>query len=208
MLQVSNFTGDGAPSPIRLRALSLGAGVQSTTMAPIAAHGEVGPMPDCAIFADTGWEPKAVYDHLEWLMSPNVLPFPVHVVSAGNIRDNLMDAAAGKRWASIPAFAKTVTPAVAGDTSVVPWIGRKIGKAGAAEFYAQIREQIASEAFAVREILSQGNRVIAIGELASRVLRTGKLIESEFCFDFTVENGEITRFRLFEDSFAVAKAAV
>ncbi|MBR7653423.1 nuclear transport factor 2 family protein [Brucella oryzae] len=97
---------------------------------------------------------------------------------------------------------------VAGDTSVVPWIGRKIGKAGAAEFYAQIREQIASEAFAVREILSQGNRVIAIGELASRVLRTGKLIESEFCFDFTVENGEITRFRLFEDSFAVARATV
>lgn len=97
---------------------------------------------------------------------------------------------------------------VAGDTSVVPWIGRKIGRKGAAEFYAQIREQIASEAFAVREILSQGNRVIAIGELASRVLRTGKLIESEFCFDFIVENGEITRFRLFEDSFAVAKAAV
>ncbi len=61
-------------SEIRLRALSLGAGVQSTTMALMAAHGEIGPMPDCAIFADTGWEPKAVYDHLAWLMSSNVLP--------------------------------------------------------------------------------------------------------------------------------------
>ena len=40
-------------SEIRLRALSLGAGVQSTTMALMAAHGEIGPMPDCAIFADT-----------------------------------------------------------------------------------------------------------------------------------------------------------
>lgn len=37
------------------RVLSLGAGVQSTTLAPPAVHGEVGPMPDCAIFADTGW---------------------------------------------------------------------------------------------------------------------------------------------------------
>lgn len=101
---------------IRLRVLSLGAGVQSTTMALMAAHGEIEPMPDCAIFADTGWEPKAVYDHVEWLTSPNVLPFPVHIVSAGNIRDNLMRAAAGARWASIPAFAKTVTPA----GSVVP----------------------------------------------------------------------------------------
>ncbi len=64
-------TGDGdTPSPIRLRVLSLGAGVQSTTLALMAAHGVVGPMPDCAIFADTGWEPKAVYDHLAWLRSP------------------------------------------------------------------------------------------------------------------------------------------
>lgn len=100
------------PSSIRLRALSLGAGVQSTTLALMAAHGEIGPaMPDCAIFADTGWEPKAVYEHLDWLMSGNVLPFPVHIVSAGNIRDGLVGASEGKRWASIPAFAKTVTPA-------------------------------------------------------------------------------------------------
>ncbi|GKW14131.1 hypothetical protein BSK71_06845 [Pectobacterium actinidiae] len=97
---------------------------------------------------------------------------------------------------------------VAGDTSIVPWIGRKIGKAGAAEFYTQIKEQIASESFEVHEILTRGNRVVVLGELASRILRTGKLIESEFCFDFTVENGEIVRFRLFEDSFAVAKAAI
>lgn len=99
------------PSAIRLRALSLGAGVQSTTMALMAAHGEIGPMPDCAIFSDTGWEPKAVYQHLDWLMSGNVLPFPVHIVSAGNIREELVGAGEGKRWASIPAFAKTVIPA-------------------------------------------------------------------------------------------------
>lgn len=75
-----------AAGEIRLRVLSLGAGVQSTTLALMAAHGEVGPMPDCAVFADTGWEPQAVYDHLAWLRSPNVLPFPVHVVSGGDLR--------------------------------------------------------------------------------------------------------------------------
>jgi len=77
MFQAPIVGGDGdAPSPIRLRALSLGAGVPSTTMALMAAHGEIGPMPDCAIFADTGWEPKAVYDHLSWLMSPTSCLFP------------------------------------------------------------------------------------------------------------------------------------
>lgn len=56
----------------------MGAGVQSTTLALMAARGDV-PAPDCAIFADTGDEPAAVYEHLKWLMSPGVLPFPVHV---------------------------------------------------------------------------------------------------------------------------------
>lgn len=46
-----------------LRVLSLGAGVQSTTLALMAAHGEIEP-PDCAIFADTQWEPAEVYAHL------------------------------------------------------------------------------------------------------------------------------------------------
>ena len=36
-----------------LEVISLGAGVQSTTMALMAAHGEIEPMPDLAIFTDT-----------------------------------------------------------------------------------------------------------------------------------------------------------
>ena len=38
-------------SPIHI--ISLGAGVQSSTMALMAACGEITPMPQCAIFADT-----------------------------------------------------------------------------------------------------------------------------------------------------------
>ena len=73
----------------KLVVISLGAGVQSTTMALMAAHGEITPMPDCAVFADTQAEPKAVYEHLAWLMSPNVLPFPVHIVTAGSLTDEI-----------------------------------------------------------------------------------------------------------------------
>lgn len=65
-----------------LRVLSLGAGVQSTTLALMAAREAIGPMPDCAIFADTGAEPAEVYAHLNRLMG--LLPFPVHIVSAGS----------------------------------------------------------------------------------------------------------------------------
>lgn len=64
------------PAP-RLRCLSLGAGVQSTTLALMSARGEI-EMLDHAIFADTRDEPAAVYEHLDWLIRS--LPFPVHVV--------------------------------------------------------------------------------------------------------------------------------
>ncbi|MEE9160000.1 MAG: hypothetical protein V3U60_16645 [Gammaproteobacteria bacterium] len=93
-----------AANPI-LRVLALGAGIQSTTVALMAAHGEIGPMPDGAIFADTGWEPRAVYEHLKWLSSGNVLPFPVYVVNNGNIRDMLTSTENG-RFHSVPFFLK------------------------------------------------------------------------------------------------------
>lgn len=96
----------GTESTIKLRVLSLGAGVQSTTLALMAAHGEIGPMPDCAIFADTQAEPAAVYEHLRWLMSANVLPFPVHIVTAGSLVDAIGASRPKGKWPvmPIPAF--------------------------------------------------------------------------------------------------------
>lgn len=63
--------------------ISLGAGVQSSTMALMAAHGEITPMPECAIFADTQAEPQSVYRWLDWLEEQ--LPFPVIRVSKGDL---------------------------------------------------------------------------------------------------------------------------
>ena len=85
--------------------ISLGAGVQSSVMALMAAKGEITPMPSCAIFADTGWEGKHVYKFLDWLEGQ--LPFPVHRVSKGNIRDDLTTSLGSKRFASIPFFTES-----------------------------------------------------------------------------------------------------
>ena len=54
----------------------------------MAAHGEIGPMPDAAIFADTQAEPQSVYKWLNWLETK--LPFPVFRVTKGSLtEDNL-----------------------------------------------------------------------------------------------------------------------
>lgn len=63
--------------------ISLGAGVQSSTMALMAAHGDITPMPKAAIFADTQSEPQSVYKWLDWLEKQ--LPFPVIRVTHGNL---------------------------------------------------------------------------------------------------------------------------
>lgn len=74
-----------------LEVLSLGAGVQSTTLALLAVEGVL-PKPDVAIFADTGWEPDAVYDHLERLTATmTAAGIPVVVVSEGNLRSDALD---------------------------------------------------------------------------------------------------------------------
>lgn len=76
--------------------LSLGAGVQSTTVLLMAERGEI-ERPDEAIFADTGWEPPAVYTHLDWLETQTTIP--ITRVSVGNLR---ADALAGKPEAWMP----------------------------------------------------------------------------------------------------------
>lgn len=87
-----------------IRVLSLGAGVQSTTLALLACHGEL-PRPDAAIFADTGWEPRAVYEHLDRLASElDAAGIPLHRVSKGDLRNDAINPT--HRYASIPYFVR------------------------------------------------------------------------------------------------------
>lgn len=85
----------------RLRLLSLGAGVQSTAIMLLVRLGELPPL-DGAIFADTGWEPQRVYEHLDRLEREIAEPAGVTIyrVSTGNIRDDALNP--DKRFASMP----------------------------------------------------------------------------------------------------------
>jgi hypothetical protein len=90
------------PSPT-LRTLSLGAGVQSTCLLLLSALGRL-PKIDYALFADTGWEPKAVYSHLDRIEKEIAEPagIPILRVSSGNIRDDALDP--DHRFASMPLY--------------------------------------------------------------------------------------------------------
>lgn len=94
-----NIVYDVSPT---MRILSLGAGVQSTTLALMAADGTL-PDLNAAIFADTGWEPKAVYRQVDRLETElRNAAIPLYRVSKGNIRRDATDPDA--RYASVPYF--------------------------------------------------------------------------------------------------------
>lgn len=83
-----------------LRIVSLGAGMQSSALLMLAIEGRVAA--DCAIFADTGWEPQSVYDNLAVLTDHAEREgFPLYTVTAGNIFD---DWTSGNRQASVPFY--------------------------------------------------------------------------------------------------------
>ena len=165
-----------------MNVLSLGAGVQSTTMALMAAHGEITPMPDCAIFADTGWEPKPVYEHLRWLMSDNVLPFPVHIVSVGNLRSDLIAGtnSTGQRFASVPWY--TLSPR---------------GKAGMGRRQCTQEYKLKPIRRKVRELLGdktpKGGATMWIGISLDEAIRMKPSIVGYIVNRFPLLEGKITR---------------
>ncbi|NEB89016.1 hypothetical protein G3I43_33360 [Streptomyces anulatus] len=72
-------------------------------MLALSARGVL-PKVDYAIFADTGWEPKGVYRHLDRLQQEIADPagIPIFRVSAGNIRDDALNP--NHRFASMPLY--------------------------------------------------------------------------------------------------------
>ena len=91
-----------------LTVISLGGGVQSSVMALMASEGAFDRIPDCAIFADTRWEPPSIYEHLTWLKDR--LGFPLHVVDNGrSLREDvkgLTNHSGSRSYVDIPVYLK------------------------------------------------------------------------------------------------------
>jgi hypothetical protein len=85
-----------------MKVLSLGAGIQSTTLLLMALEGEI-ERPDAAIFADPRFEVDETYSNLKMLEDLCGKKIPIYRVSKGSIADDLAKAArTGSRTVSMP----------------------------------------------------------------------------------------------------------
>jgi ketosteroid isomerase-like protein len=96
---------------------------------------------------------------------------------------------------------------IAGDEGVLPWIGHKVGRGAIADFVRDSRIMLERINFEVHDVLTGNSRAVILGSLASKLNRTGKVIRTDYVIILTVADGQVTRFQMLEDSFAVSKAA-
>lgn len=96
---------------------------------------------------------------------------------------------------------------IAGEAGLLPWLGKRTGRAAVADFIRDTRRLIERVRFDVHDILASDGRAVVVGELALKITATGKIFESAFALILTLANGEITGFNLLEDSFGLSLAA-
>jgi ketosteroid isomerase-like protein len=104
-------------------------------------------------------------------------------------------------------FSENLEWKIAGDTGVLPWIGRKHGRAAITDFVRDSRVMLERIRFDIHDILANDDRAVILGSLASKLKRTGHIAETDFAIVLTVANAEIVRFQMLEDSFAVSQVA-
>ena len=176
-----------------LRILSLGAGVQSTTLLHMMIAGEIEPA-DHVIFADTGWEPKPVYVHLaklEALMEKHEIKF--HKVSVGNIREDALNPE--KRVASMPMYMikedgkkGMVRRQCTAEYKIRPLIQKQREIVGLAKG-ARSKEHLATTIIGISWDETQRMRDAAFSWLRNEYPLVDKKITRKMCLDWCAEHG-------------------
>ncbi len=120
----------------------------------------------------------------------------------------LAEIGSGAEPAEIAAlFTGDVQFEVPGDIGALPWIGRGTGRNTVADFISGTRRLLEQVRFDVQGILADDVQAVIFGDLASKVIATGRMIESPFALILQISDGKITRFQMLEDTFAVSRAA-
>jgi len=105
-------------------------------------------------------------------------------------------------------FARNLQFDVPGHVGALPWIGSRRGREAMSDFIRDLRTHMEPVRFQVDEILTSETRAVILGEMASRAMATGKIVEQYFAIILTLADGEIAGFRMLEDSYAVSRAAL
>ena len=92
-----------------------------------------------------------------------------------------------------------VTP---GPKDKLPWAGIFKGKQEIANFFGCVGENLEFSEFAPREMIEQGDTVVALGTLTGRAKQTGKTMKNEWAHVFKFREGKVVYFQEYIDTAA------
>jgi len=94
---------------------------------------------------------------------------------------------------------------IPGDSETVPWVGKRTTPAAVEEFFAHMGNHVDRKAFDIDRIVVDGQDAVVLGRAIVTVRATGKLMDTLFAVHIVVEeDGRISRFVMFEDSWHVS----
>ncbi|MDJ1138307.1 nuclear transport factor 2 family protein [Streptomyces iconiensis] len=105
-------------------------------------------------------------------------------------------------------FAEEVDWMIA-DNPVVPWIRPRQTREDVAAHFTELAAGVAALAGGGRPVdvlVVDGTEAVITGTLSGRVRATGKEFSTPYALRLSVQNGELTRYYIFEDSLKIAAA--
>jgi ketosteroid isomerase-like protein len=88
----------------------------------------------------------------------------------------------------------------------VPFAGARTGRADVAEFFAAVGAAQDSLQFEPRELIAEGDKVIALGSYTWRVKANNRKFTSDFAHAWTIRNGKAIAFHEYMDTAACRDA--
>ncbi|MER7930633.1 nuclear transport factor 2 family protein [Streptomyces sp. NPDC096057] len=105
----------------------------------------------------------------------------------------------------LPHFARDATWTIPGDPALTPWAGRRTGPEEIRQSLTAFFAAVEPLAFELGTLVEVDGSVLAPGRYASRFHPSGQVLESEMILRFTVVDGLITDYRVFEDSLGITR---
>jgi ketosteroid isomerase-like protein len=92
------------------------------------------------------------------------------------------------------------------EMEAVPFAGKRTGRASVSEFFAIVGASQESLRFEPRELIAEGDRVVALGSYDWRVKANGREFGGDFAHVWTIRDGKVTNFQEYTDTAACASA--
>ncbi|GIG21695.1 ketosteroid isomerase [Cellulomonas chitinilytica] len=88
----------------------------------------------------------------------------------------------------------------------VPWVGAKATKDEVAAFFGSFGETLDFQSFELHSRITEGANAVAFATAVFAVKATGKTFRNDLAIHFSVADGKITRYHVYEDSYAIHEA--